>query len=169
MPRLIQHKSVWGGLEWGGMGWCGVEWGVVEWRGVGWGGLERGGWRREAKTLFFIGRWWNSWKRVVILGSRGGSGHGGRQVGPGTSSIIFLFSHWSNRTQIKWFQISSQSFQRVQLNQFISLKKNIENPERVQLNLLISLQKHWKRWEGSTKPTNFIKNNQNAERATNFD
>ena len=42
MPRLIQHKSVWGGLEWGGMGRNGVAW-----SGVGWSGVERGGvgWR----------------------------------------------------------------------------------------------------------------------------
>ena len=43
MPRLIQHKSVWGGLEWGGMGWCGVEWGGVEWSGEGWVGVAWGG------------------------------------------------------------------------------------------------------------------------------
>ena len=29
MPRLIQHKSVRGGLEWGGVGWNGVERGGV--------------------------------------------------------------------------------------------------------------------------------------------
>ena len=42
MPRLIQHKSVWGGLEWAGMRW---NW--VVWSGVGWSGVERGGvgWR----------------------------------------------------------------------------------------------------------------------------
>ena len=43
MPRLIQHKSVWVGLEWGGMGWCGVEWGAVEWKEVWWGGVGLSG------------------------------------------------------------------------------------------------------------------------------
>ena len=51
MPRLIQHKSVWGGLEWGGMGWNGVEWG---WNGVEWGGVEWNGCFGHGRRKMFV-------------------------------------------------------------------------------------------------------------------